>query len=267
MVLAADRRQARVVLGYMVALIDSVPMLSALVERRTAEGLHLTNGVSIEAHTANFRAVRGYTVVGAICDEISFWRNEDAANPDAEILNALRPAMATVPGAILVCISSPYARRGELWKAYREHYGQDRDVLVIQADTRTMNPTIPKIVIDRAYAEDGAVAGAEYGAQFRTDVESFVSREAIDAAVVPGRLELPPVATTPYWAFVDPSGGIGDPMTVAVGHREDDRAVLDVVREVPPPFSPEAVVDQFTELLGRYQVTTVRGDRYGGEWS
>ena len=72
MVLAADRRQARVVLGYIVALIDAVPMLSALVERRTAEALHLANGISIEVHTASFRAVRGYTVVGAIADEISF---------------------------------------------------------------------------------------------------------------------------------------------------------------------------------------------------
>ena len=40
------------------------------------------------------------------------------ANPDVEIVAALRPAMATVPGAVLLGISSPYARRGILWQQY-----------------------------------------------------------------------------------------------------------------------------------------------------
>ena len=54
--------------------------------------------------------MRGYTVVAAICDEVAFWRSEDSANPDVEIVAALRPAMATVPEPLLLGISSPYAR-------------------------------------------------------------------------------------------------------------------------------------------------------------
>lgn len=193
MVIAADRRQARVVKRYIAGMLRSTPMLAPLMATETKESIELTNGLTIEIHTASFRAVRGYTIVGAICDEIAFWPTDDSANPDTEILNAIRPAMATVPGALLLCISSPYARRGELWRADREHFGKDGDdVLVWQADTRTMNPTVSQTVIDRAYAEDAAVARAEYGAQFRSDVESFISREALDASVVPGRLELPP---------------------------------------------------------------------------
>jgi hypothetical protein len=41
-----------------------------------------------------------------------------------------------------------------------------------------------------------------------------------------------------YLAFVDPSGGSGDGMTLAIGHQEDDVAVLDAIRERRPPFSP-----------------------------
>ena len=267
MLIAADRRQARVVHRYVSGLLHAVPMLESLIVNETREAIELNNRITIEFHAASFRGIRGYTCVGAICDEIAFWRTDDSANPDTEILNALRPAMATVPGALILCISSPYARRGELWRAYREHFGQPHDrVVILQADTRTMNPSVPGHVIDQAYAEDDAVASAEYGAQFRRDVESFVSREAIDGAVVPDRLELSPVSTERYWGFVDPSGGSQDAMTVAISHREDDRAVLDAVREVRPPFSPEAVVAEFAELLGRYQIATVRGDRYGGEW-
>ena len=174
--------------------------------------------------------------------------------------------MATVPGSILVCISSPYARRGELWKAYRQHYSQDSDVLVIQAPTRTMNATVSQAVIDRAYAEDEAVARAEYGAEFRRDLESFVSREALDAAVVPGRLELPPVPRISYRAFVDPSGGSQDAMTLAIGHREGDTAIVDALREVRPPFGPETVVAGFVDVMRPYGIRCVEGDRYGGEW-
>jgi hypothetical protein len=92
MQLAADRRQARTVFRYVEGLLDGVPMLTALVARRTTEAIHLTNRVVIEVHTASFRAVRGYTVVGCIADEIAFWRSEESANLDTEILNGLRPA-------------------------------------------------------------------------------------------------------------------------------------------------------------------------------
>ena len=82
MVIAADRRQARVVFRYIVGLLDAVPALAALVERRTRESVYLTNGVVIEVHTASFKAVRGYTIIGVVADEIAYWPAEDAAHPD-----------------------------------------------------------------------------------------------------------------------------------------------------------------------------------------
>lgn len=70
-----------------------------------------------------------------------------------------------------------------------------------------------------------------------------------------------------YTAFVDPSGGSSDSMTLAIAHAEGKLVVLDAVREVRAPFSPGAVVEQFTALLAKYQVWTVHGDRYAGEWA
>jgi len=175
--------------------------------------------------------------------------------------------MATIPDALLPCISTPYARRGALWDAYRRHYGQDGNpVLVWQAPTRAMNPTVAEHVIADAYEQDEAAAAAEYGAEFRRDVETFISREAVEAIVIPGRRELPPVSSVQYLAFVDPSAGSQDAMTLAIAHHDNGLAVLDAIRERRPPFSPEAVVSEFAELLKRYAVTTVTGDRYAGEW-
>jgi hypothetical protein len=242
-------------------------MLAGMVVKRTQEAIHLTNRVVIEIHTCSFRAIRGYTVAAVICDEIAFWRSEDSANPDSEILNAVRPGMATIPGSLLLCISSPYARRGALWEAYRNHYGKDQDpVLVWQADTRSMNPSVDQRIIADAYAEDEAAAAAEYGAQFRRDIETFVSREAVEAVIIPNRRSLPPVGECRYYGFVDPSGGSSDSMTLAISHRDKDTAVLDLVIERKPPFSPESVTEEFAATLKAYGISRIRGDRYGGEW-
>jgi hypothetical protein len=55
-------------------------------------------------------------------------------------------------------------------------------------------------------------------------------------------------------------------MTFAVAHKEGNTCVLDLIREVRPPFSPEAVVEEFADTAKRYRLTKVIGDRYAGEW-
>jgi hypothetical protein len=249
--------------------ISQYALLASMVERETASSFDLSNSTTIEIHSASHRSTRGYTIIAALCDELAFWPTEDSAEPDYEVIRALRPGMATIPGAMLLCGSSPYARRGALWDSYRRHFGRDDDpVLVWQAATRTMNPSVPQSLIDEETERDPASAAAEYGAQFRVDVESFVAREVVDAAVAQGRHELPPVQGVGYRAFVDPSGGSADSMTLAVAHRDrtSGNVVLDAVRERKPPFSPEAVVDEFCALLLQYGLRTVTGDRYAGEW-
>ena len=106
MVIASDRRLARVVFGFINGFLDSVAMLRAMVSSRTQESIALTNRVRIEVHTASLRAVRGYKVIAAILDEVPFYRTGDSANPDQEILTALRPAMAEVPNGLLRAVVS-----------------------------------------------------------------------------------------------------------------------------------------------------------------
>jgi hypothetical protein len=245
-------------------------MLRQLIEGETRESIQLRNRVTIEIHTASFRSTRGYTIVAALLDEIAYWpTDESSAEPDAEVLNALRPALATIPEAMLLAASSPHARKGALWTAYRRHYGRDNDpVLVWQATTRDMNASVPQSYVDAHMAEDPARAAAEYMAAFRSDLETFVIREAVDACISSGVRERPPMRGTSYRAFCDPSGGSADAMTLAIGHYEVGRqaVVIDAVREVRPPFSPELVVSEFSTLLKGYGIRCVSGDKYAGEW-
>jgi len=129
-----------------------------------------------------------------------------------------------------------------------------------------MNPTIPQAVIDAAMEADPSSAQAEYMAEFRSDIEGFVNREAVEACVAGGLRERAPQPNVRYAAFVDPSGGSADSFALAIAHRDADQIFLDAVREVRPPFSPEAVVAEFAQLLKSYRVSKVVGDRYAGEW-
>ncbi|WP_245489657.1 MULTISPECIES: hypothetical protein [unclassified Mesorhizobium] len=266
LVIAADRRQARVIVRYIRAMLTGIPSLAELIDRETSDSFDLTNFVTIEVGTASFRSTRGYTYAAVCCDELCFWRTDDAAEPDYAILDAIRPGMATIPNAMLLCASSPYARRGAMWDAYRRYWGKDGTPLVWKATTREMNPTVRQSVVDQALERDHAAASAEWLAEWRADIEAFVTREVVEACVSLNITERPRVNSTAYKAAVDPSGGSNDSMTLAIAHREDRKVVLDATRERKPPFSPEAVVSDFAVLLKSYGISTVTGDRYAGEW-
>jgi len=267
MVIATDRAQARVIMRYVNGFIDNIPMLAKMVKRRTEETIEFNNRTAIEVHSCSFRSVRGYTLCAVVADEIAFWRADDSANPDKEILAAVRPGLATIPGSMLIGISSPYARRGALYEAHKKHFGKDGDpVFVWNAPSLDMNPSLSPDVVAQAMEDDESSAKAEYLAQFRTDIESLIDRETINALVVPGRIGLPPVPRISYYAFVDPSGGSADSMTLAICHEANGKVIIDTLLEKKPPFSPEDTVREFAGTLQAFGISEVVGDRYAGEW-
>lgn len=265
--LAATVQQAASAFAFIEGIFTVSPNLKDLVDGATSDTLSLTTGIDISVRPASFRTIRGITAIAAIADEVAFWRSDDSANPDKEILKALRPSLATTGGP-LIAISSPHAKRGELYGTFKRHYGPNGDplILVAKAPTRVINPTLPQRVIDRAMEADPEAASAEYGAEFRGDLEIFVSREAMEACVATGVTVRSALASVAYRAFVDPSGGSSDAMTLAIAHIEERRVVLDCLLERKAPFSPEAAVAEFAGTLKAYRCLTVTGDRYGGEW-
>jgi hypothetical protein len=267
-VIASDRKQARVILGYIRALLTRVPMLKRMVVRETAESFDLNNDVVIEVGTASFRSARGYTLCAALCDEVAFWMSEDSLNPDFEILDAIRPGMATIPNAMLLIGSSPYSKVGVVWDSFKRHYGVAGDpVLVWKAPTRQMNPSVRQSIVDNAMARDPAVAQAEWMAEFRQDIASFIDREVVEACVDQGRRENAASYHFRYKGFVDMSGGSIDSATMAVAHNENGLTIIDVVREIPSPHDPESACDEFCRIMRDYGIKEVVGDRYSGAWA
>jgi hypothetical protein len=265
--LACDQAQAKLILNYIRAFFSDIPMLRAMVTRETKSGFELNNLVDITVASNDYRSVRGRPVRLAILNEVAFLRDENSALPDIELYNAIRPALASLPGSRIIGISSPYRKSGLLWNKYRKHFGQDdNDVLVIQAATRTLNPLIDGAFINQALADDPIGARAEWLAEFRNDISGYADFELIDAAVDRGITVRPPQSGFSYVGACDPGGGVRDSFCASVCHDEGGVAVLDAVLEIRAPYSPTAACEQVSALLRSYNLRKVTGDRYSAQF-
>jgi hypothetical protein len=262
--LAVDREQSKIVLNYIRAFFDELPDLRAMIARETRDGFDLNNDVSIRITTNSFRQVRGSTVLLSIFDECAFWRAEDTARPDIETYRAVLPSLMTIPDSLLVAISSPYRKSGLLYDKWKAHFGKDNDdVLVVQASSMTLNPTLSLADVEARVAEDPQAARAEYFGEWRPDITGYVDVELIEAAVDRGVLVRPPKPHVKYIGFTDSASGTGqDSFSVGVAHVEGKEVILDLAHEVRPPFSPDSAIAEIAALLKGYNICQVTGDKY-----
>ena len=259
--IATDKDQARIVLDYIKGILELFP---EIVEKELMWQVELCNKVTISVKTCNYRAGRGFSTACIILDELAFYRDERSANPAEELLISLLPRL--LPNGLLIGISTPYGKFGYLYEIYKQHYGKDdSDVLVWKAPTVVMNPRHEQSWMDRLLKRDKIKMRAEYEAEFREDVESYLSEDEVDAVITKGIRGSLPVLGTRYFCFVDMSGGRKDYFALSIGHNEGGRVVIDRIEERKPQ-DPAIVVDEFTGILKDYNLSRVTGDRYGGEW-
>jgi hypothetical protein len=261
--IAVDRDQSRIVTDYIRAFF-SIPDLAAMVTRETRLGLELSNGVNITVATNSFRQARGRTISLAIFDECAFWRDENSATPDVETYRAIVPSLATLPGSMLVGISSPYRKSGLLFERWKKFFGKDDDdTLVIQSPSLALNPSLDPAIVAQAYEADPAAARAEWGGEFRDDIGTFLPAELIESALDVGVMVRPPRPGVFYRAFVDAASGVGqDSFAMAVAHTEGKTVVLDFAFETKPPFNPQNAIAHLAALLKGYNIRSCTGDKY-----
>ena len=137
----------------------------------------------------------------------------------------------------------------------------------MQGDSKRFNPSLSDAVIQAQRQDDPEGARAEWDSEFRSDIGAFLDDATIEAAIDYARpLELPPRAAHSYRCFADASGGRSDHYTVAVGHVQDGRCVVDAVCGKPPPFDPGWTTKELAELVKSYHCHEVVGDAYSAEW-
>jgi hypothetical protein len=279
-VVSPTRSQSGICWNALRGLFDSSPILRAEVidAKESAKQLTLRNGLQVSVLTGDPKKVRGFTLVAAVIDETAFFGldEESSVRSDVELIRSIRPALATTNGR-LICISSPYARRGYCFSTYQRFHGENRGkvsafcpawtTLLWKAASRVMNPTLSQKVIDAAVLEDPAAARSEFYAEFRDDVSEYVPRSLIESLVAQGRKGLLYRSDRSYAAFCDLSGGRGDDAALAIAHREERKVILDYLRVWKAPFNPFAVVnDMADELKKNWSLRRVTGDNYSAEF-
>jgi hypothetical protein len=273
--LASTSEQATVAFNRAVGIIEASPILKSMVVKPpTQDTVTLSNRCELVVLPASARSLRGISCVAICADEVAWWML-DGANSDSEVLNAIRPSLATTNG-MLVIGSSPYRPEGELYNLDSKYFGPDGDpkILVSRATSRQTNPTLPQSVIDRAMERDPLKARCEFLCEYREDISDYVPRALVEAAVDRGVLSRLPNPAHRYVCFADASSGLsgstgagksskgGDAFAAAIGHKEGDTIIIDLVFERKPPFNASSVVSEICSIADAYSVREIVSDRF-----
>lgn len=269
-IVSPTKDQSQIIKSYTRAALSS-ELLDNEITDDNRDLFKLGNGVTVRILTGGYRHVRSFTQLCVLVDEVCFFGSteESAVKSDTELIRSVKPSLLTTKGR-LVCISTKYRPSGWAHSTWKKHFGSDTStVLVWDAASRVMNPTLSQEDIDAELAEDLESARAEFLNLWREDVSSWLPREAIMPCVVRNRKELLPQSGIAYCGFVDVSGGRSDSAALAIGHKDKTTGtiILDLVREYRAPFSPADIIDRMSQTLVNYRIRSVTGDNYSAEFA
>jgi hypothetical protein len=264
-IIAPVLAQAKIAFRYVRHYLLDSPILRKKVLDVRRDEIDLQNGITIAVYACSYISVRGFSVVTAICDELAFWRHEEtAANPEEEVIAALRPAMATFPLSKLIKISTPYAKEGILWREFRQR--AELDFPVWQLSSAEMNPTLREDILEKARRRNEEEYRREFLGEFTDSVTGWVTPEILEPCVVQGRTEVPPISDVFYAAAIDPGFRRSD-FALAILHRMADHAiVVDRVcswtgtKQAPLGFA--WVCERVRSILRQWRLDSVVGDAY-----
>lgn len=267
---APNERSTRIAFGYIRDYLTRSSLLAGQVAEVLASEITLTSGVAVYCFPCTIRSLRGWSIPCGVMDEPAFYNLEGAADSDVEILTAIRRGMVGFPAPKLLKISTPYMRSGVIWEDFQTFGDEDPDRLVWRSTSTEMNPSL-MARLARFVRLDPRRAAREYDAEFIEDAAAAYAGEWLDAAVVPGRHELPPRPGISYVGATDPTGGGGDVFSLVILHREgsgpESRLVVDAVRgRAHVGAKLEALVGEYAVLLKSYNCREVNGDKYAGGW-
>lgn len=156
--------------------------------------------VRITFYSAVAKGIRGSANIVAIMDEAAFFNNSGQASAH-EVYQALSPSLAqfspkdptdaSIPigdsEGRMIMISSPYAKQGLFYEQYAQSLAGNegsKGLLMIQAPTWEVNPTIPLDYFHKEYEKNPIQFLTEFGAQFTDKVKSWIERDEDMLAII-----------------------------------------------------------------------------------
>jgi len=305
MLLALDREQSGESFRMIADLLLSIPQFAAMIvggsTDRAMSTIKLANRIEIQIMVANQGSVRARAAIFILLDEVGHWQTkEGAVNIDAGIVAAIRPTRWGMTESLLVAISSPRARKGELYRVSkqwgietvkrRDGSAMENPILYWQARTDAghvervlsggldMRPTRDQdflAQLEADYIADPASFVSEGLGQFRADLETYVSLEVVEAAMKQGVTTIPYEFGYSHFVAVDAAGGTGqDSAAVCVARavpainpmsgKNYMFAQVCFVKEYKPKFRSSAVVEDIVAIADEYKAAKVYGDGFSG---
>lgn len=149
--------------------------------------------IRITFYSSVAKGIRGSANIVAIMDEVAFFNPSGQASAH-EVYQALSPSLAqfspkdpndaSKPLADsegrMILISSPDAKQGLFYEQYEMALSGgagSKDLLMIQAPTWEVNPTIPRSYFEKEYEKDPIIFTTEFGAEFTDKVRSWIERD------------------------------------------------------------------------------------------
>jgi hypothetical protein len=221
--------------------------------------------VVIACRACSYSSIRGVPVICAVLDELAFWHHEDhAANPEHEVINAIRPAMATLSNTKLIKISTPFRKEGTLWSEFQRR--NQLDHYVWQLSSQEMNPAISSHFLHKARSANEDTFRREHLAEFVDTNSGWITPELLEPSIMLGCRELPRVFHGTYAAAIDPAFQRND-FGFAIVHRSDrgDVSVACGLRwtgtkAIHLDFA--MVCEQIRIKLDQYGINSLVGDQY-----
>jgi hypothetical protein len=288
--IAQDLATAKANMATIKILCNQVPMLAQQIVKTLPDVIEFRNGIKVVAEPPAIKTGRGFAIPLAILDEVGFWyKTTDAANPDFEVVRAIRPSMFQFPHAKMFIISSPYTEEGILWEAKRAGTGGQfaaleeraafQDTLILQASTGAMaNPKYDKTARTRLAEEQAADPEGfvrEFGARFVSAISGFLPQTLVQAAIDTHvkerkRSEIEKALVQPYYVGAMDPATRGDSWTFTIFHRDQHgRLVQDLLRVWTPSkkngivLNPAVIMAEISELCERWNIKTI----YSDQWS
>ena len=265
LVIAPVIQQAEIAFDFMRRYILESPILQQRLVKVRNNEIELRNGVVIACRPCSSTTIRGVPIISAICDEMAFWRHEQtAANPEQEVIDAIRPAMATLCNTKMVKISTPFRKEGILWHEFQKR--SELRHLVWRLSTEEMNPKVSKQFLEDARRDNEQTFRREHLAEFTDNVLGWITEEILEPCIMRGHRELPPICNGAYVAAIDPAFRSSD-FGFAVLHRSDVGCITVAYAfrwtgTKTMPLNLEDVSEQVNEILMRYGINVLWGDQF-----
>jgi len=261
LIVSVREDNAKVHIRQIVRMLRHTKAIGGMIKQVKQDRVILKNNTTIMSLPASARAGRGYGASLLLLDEAAFFV-DTMGNSSAEVIfEALSPTVATFGEmARIIITTSVNAETGLVYELYdRTLSGELDDWHITKKATRELNPKVSEKVINSALKRDPESAQAEYFAEFRAQLESFLSAEAIDRCVDPEIKQGKAGSDNHYLMAVDPAL-MRDNYGYGIAHLENGVVMLDYINRLTAPVNANAAEDLLKSLVERYKPSSVLCD-------